>query len=126
MTIQNPMLLPKVRSRKLLDAVRHMPCTLRVASFVPGRSCARQSTVVPCHLPSIGKSQGSKVSDLFVAAGCLYCHDIVDGRDRAGRDYIDAKFPAAFADRLMKGHHETISRWVDLGVFPMGDDWEVV
>lgn len=126
MTIQNPMMLPKIRSRKLLDATQHMPCTLRVASFIPGRSCARQSTVVPCHLPTIGKGTATKVSDLYVAAGCLYCHDIVDNRDKAARAYVDAKYPAAFAERLMKAHHETIARWIDMGVFPMGDDWEIV
>lgn len=114
--IENPMMLPKIRSRALLDACRHMPCSLRVASFIPGNRCAAQDTVVPCHIPTIGKGMGTKVSDLFVAAGCLHCHDIIDGRDRAGADFIAANYPTAMMDRLLRGMCETQSRWVGMGL----------
>lgn len=124
MTIQNPYMLPKVRSKSLLQACRHMPCTLRIASFV-GQSCAAQSTVVPCHLPTIGKGTSTKVSDLFVAAGCLHCHDIIDGRQQRILETIVSDYPAAFADRLMRGNHETIARWVGMGLIT-GEDWEIV
>jgi hypothetical protein len=114
--IENPMLLPKIRSRALLDACRHMPCTLRVAGFIPGYRCAAQETVVPCHIPTIGKGMGTKVSDLFVAAGCLHCHDIIDGRDFGRYAAIIDRYPAAFADRLLRGMCETQARWVGLGL----------
>jgi hypothetical protein len=117
--VQNPALLPKVRWPSMLALFRHMPCCLRVTSLVPGRSCAGQDTVVPCHLPTIGKGMATKVSDLFCAAGCLHCHDIVDGRDKAGAAYIMDHAPTAFMERLMRGHHETISRIV---LFAMSGD----
>jgi|GEM_PF-6339850 len=115
--ITNPMLLPKIRSGALLGAVRDMPCALRIASFIPGGMCAHQSTVVPCHIDmTIGKGMSSKVSDLFVAAGCIHCHDIMDGRDRKGRDYITANYPTAMVERILKGMAETQARWVGMGL----------
>ncbi len=114
--IENPILLPKIRSRALLDACRHMPCTLRVSSFLPHWQCAHQSTVVPCHLPTIGKGMGTKVSDLFVAAGCVHCHDIIDGRDLKGASYIADHYPAAFMERLLRGMCETQARWIGMGL----------
>jgi hypothetical protein len=114
--IENPMLLPKIRSRALLDACRHMPCTLRVSSFVPQWQCAHQVTVVPCHIPTIGKGMGTKVSDLFVAAGCIHCHDIVDRRDIKAWTYITQHYPTAYADRILHGMCETQSRWIGMGL----------
>lgn len=107
-------LLPKVRSRPLLDACQHMPCTLRIAGFI-GMPCAHQGTVVGCHLPTIGKGWGTKVSDLFVAAGCQVCHDLLDGRDPRGFDIAD-RYPRAFYERLMRAGHETQSHWLAMGL----------
>ena len=124
--IFNPHLLPKVRSTALLQAVRGMPCALRIASLYPGHTCAGVDTVVPCHLDrTIGKGMGTKVSDLFVAAGCLHCHDIIDGRDRMRRDWIMETYPAAYAERLIKGLSETQARWVGMGLIA-GRDWEII
>lgn len=124
--IENPHLLPKVRSRALLDAVQYMPCALRVSSFVPGHKCAPQETVVGCHLDrSIGKGIGTKVSDLYAIAACSNCHDILDGRDNARRDFILAKYPTAYLDRVIRGLTETQARWVDMGLLE-GQDWEIV
>jgi hypothetical protein len=126
MMLQNPALLPKVRSDTLLRSTRHMPCALRVASFYPGHRCAAEDTVVPCHLDrTIGKGIGTKVSDLFVVAGCAHCHDILDGRDVTRRAYILENYPTAFVERCLKGLAETQSRWVDMGAL-VGEDWEVV
>lgn len=124
MTMMNPDLLPKVRSESLMSACRHMPCTLRVASFV-GQRCAPQDTVVGCHLPTIGKGVSTKVSDLYVAAGCFHCHNIVDGRDKRILESIVANYPAAYADRLMRANHETLARWVGMGLIT-GEDWTIV
>lgn len=118
----NPALLPKVRSDKLMKAVRGMPCSLRVSSFYPGHRCADVDTVVGCHLPVSGKGMGTKVSDLSVAAGCFHCHDIIDGRDRKRRDYIMEKYPTAFALRLLEGLHETQSRWYAMGLIQIDGD----
>ena len=109
MTIINPHMLPKVRSKSLRDACRKYPCSLRIASF-GGMRCAHQSTVVGCHLPSFGKGVSTKVSDLFIAAGCQVCHDLLDGRDPRGF-VIAETYPAAFAERIMLAHHETLMRW---------------
>ena len=114
--VTSVLFLPKVRSARLLQAVRGMPCALRIASLYPGHRCAHVDTVVPCHLPTIGKGMGTKVSDLFVAAGCLHCHDILDGRDTMRRDYISEYCPTAFAKRLLDGLAETQSRWFEAGL----------
>ena len=111
----NPNMLPKVRSRTLLDACAFMPCELRIASFV-GMRCAPQDTVVGCHLPTIGKGVSTKVSDLFVAAGCQICHDILDGRQKRILETISANYPAALAEQIMRANHATISRWVGMGL----------
>lgn len=124
--IHNPHLLPKVRSKAMMRAIRDMPCALRIASFVPGLTCSGQDTVVPCHLDrTIGKGMGTKVSDLMVAAGCARCHDILDGRDRSAREYVLNQYPAALADRMLRGLAETQARWVGMGLMT-GADWEVI
>lgn len=111
----NPHLLPKVRSAALLDACRSMDCTLRIASFIPGHSCAPQATVVPCHVGRLGRGTATKVSDLSVAAGCRACHDLIDGRDKRLWEIMD-RYPAAFVERVMLGVFETQAQWVGLGL----------
>jgi hypothetical protein len=124
--MNNPHLLPKVRSNSLRNAIRTMPCALRVASFYPGHHCSDQSTVVPCHLDrTIGKGLGTKVSDLFMVAGCVNCHDILDGRDITRRSYIMDHYPTAFVDRTLKALAETQARWVQIGALS-GEDWEII
>lgn len=59
---------------------------------------------------------GTKSSDLFVAAGCFACHDILDGRDRKGADYIEEKYPAAVAWRVIAGLYETQARFIEMGM----------
>lgn len=91
MSDYRPHMLPKVRSRVLMDAVGGkiagqpqdlpMPCTLRISGLVPGHKCASRETSVFCHLGNLGKGTSTKVSDLNGAAGCDHCHALVDGRD---------------------------------------------
>lgn len=101
-----PHMLPKVRSEAIMRAMQHYPCNFRIASFIPGHQCAPQSTVVGVHLPVIGKGMSSKVTDMAVAAGCLHCHDLVDGRD--GRiEYIIERYPAALHMRYLNALVET-------------------
>lgn len=123
--ITNPQLLPKVRSEAIMQAMQHLPCTLRITSFIPGRRCAGQDTVVGCHLPTIGKGLGTKVTDLAVVAGCASCHALLDGVDRAGRDYLTENYPTAVATRMTDALVETHARLIELG-YVWGADWEIV
>lgn len=119
--ITNPVLLPKVRSTAIMQAMAGLPCALRISSFYPGHRCAGADTVVGCHLPTIGKSMGSKVSDLFVVAGCFHCHQILDGRDPKRRDFIMDNYPTAITLRMLDGLAETQSRLVGLGILTCAD-----
>lgn len=121
--IINPDMLPKVRSRELMASFDGMPCALRLGLFA-GIPCAPIDTVVGCHLPTIGKGTSTKVSDLYAAAGCMVCHDLLDGRDPRGA-IIEQQYPAAWAERLLRGHHETLARWVAMGLIT-GPDWRIV
>lgn len=111
----NPHMLPKMRSQPLLDAIRGMPCALRVASFIPGHQCAHISTVVPCHVAIDGRGVATKGSDLFVAAGCIHCHDLIDRRDSRWT-YLMDHYPAAVMSRVLAGMQETQARLVAAGI----------
>lgn len=114
--ITNPQLLPKIRSHAIMQAMQHMPCALRISSFIPGRKCSSQNTVVGAHLPTIGKGMGTKVTDLAVVAACQHCHDLLDQRDRAGADYLMANYPTAVATRITDALVETQARLVGFGI----------
>ena len=114
MSFYNPEMLPKIESQALLDAIRGMPCTLRIASFVPGYACAPRATVVPCHIRTIGKGMAIKVSDIFVAAGCLHCHDLLDRRDSRW-NYLQDHYPAAVLQRVINGLCETQTMLIHAG-----------
>lgn len=114
--IVNPHMLPKVRSDELMRAMNGMPCSLRIASLVPGRRCDGPDTTVGCHLPVIGKGTSTKVSDLFVAGGCHVCHDIVDGRDQEALRYIQQHAAVPYMERLLNALCETQSRLVGDGI----------
>lgn len=121
MNIQNPYLLPKVRSEDLRQSIKHMPCALRISSFIPGHKCADQSTVVGAHLATIGKGVATKVSDLFLVAACSHCHDLLDGRDKRWWHLIE-NYPAAVMQRQIDGLAETQSRWVQMGLL-YNENW---
>ena len=123
--IQNPHMLPKVRSDELMRLIREefTICTLRISSFIPGRNC--RGGICGCHLPTIGKGMGAKVTDLAVVAGCHACHDLLDGRDRAGADYLIANYPTAVATRMTDGLVETHSRLIEMG-YVWGADWVII
>lgn len=101
-----PHLLPKVRSCALLDGVRGFPCTIRIASFVPGLKCASSETVVACHMPGHGRGTGTKVSDLHIAAGCSVCHDLLDRRNPK-MEWLMANYPSAVMVQLLNAMSET-------------------
>ncbi len=105
--IHNPTLLSKIRSEAIMQAAAGSPCTLRIASFLPGRRCSGPETVVGCHLPVWGKGVSTKVTDMAVAFGCSHCHDLLDGRDREGWQYLMKHYEAAVMNRLLHGLTET-------------------
>lgn len=108
--ITNPDMLFKVRSNQIMASAMGQHCALRVSSFYPGHKCAGRDTTVACHIQTIGKGTGTKVTDLAVAYGCSHCHAIVDGVDKKRAEYIDTNYPTAFMERLLKGMIETQSR----------------
>jgi hypothetical protein len=114
--ITNPQLLPKVRSDAIMQAMQHFPCALRISSFIPGRKCSSQDTVIGAHLPTIGKGMSTKVTDLAVVACCFSCHELLDGRDRPGADYLITNFPTAVATRMTDALVETQARLVGMGI----------
>ena len=101
-------LLPKVRSAALMGAAAGMPCSLRL----PGICNHNAATTVMCHLPGIGKSVASKVSDLHTAFGCSACHTAIDtfGWERRGLS------SAVVLDAMLRGHAETQARLTTLGI----------
>lgn len=120
--IENPHMLTKVRSTLLRHSCSGMPCTLRISSF-RGRPCASQSTVVGCHLPVFGKGVSTKVSDLFMAAGCANCHELLDMVDRGAHEL--RKDPE-FWRQIHRAHCETLARWIMCEALPAPTDAELI
>ena len=110
----NPHLLPKLRSEKLRDACRDIPCCARVAGFVSSH-CAGDDTVVGAHLPIWGKGTGTKVSDLAIVAACFTCHELIDRR----MPVPSIHYNSDYWKQLMLGNHETIARWIAMGLLPI-------
>lgn len=123
--IENPHLLPKIRSLALRRAAIIMPCTLKIGTFI-GIPCSGRDTNVMCHLKSFGSGVGTKVSDLNMACGCFSCHELLDYERNSRGRVIREQYPHAFWEQLFKAHCETVARWIALGLIPIGDDWEVV
>lgn len=103
-----PVLLPKLRSEILMASAAGMPCSLRL----PGICNHNAATTVNCHLPGIGKSMASKVSDLHTAFGCSACHTAIDtfGWEKRGLS------AAVVLDAMLRGHAETQARLVALKI----------
>lgn len=103
-----PVLLPKLRSEELMQSAHGMPCSLRL----PGICNHNRSTTVMAHLVGVGKSMGSKVSDLHTAFACSACHDAIDrfGWERRGLT------ATIVLDAMLRGHCETQSRLAGLGI----------
>lgn len=121
MTRYAPHMAPKLRSPQIMAAAMGMPCTLRISSFVPGHQCAGADTTVACHLEVNGKGTSTKVTDLATAFGCVNCHAILDGAAPEKYAYIIAKYPAAFASRMLNGLIETQTMLIEEGIIQIND-----
>ena len=109
-----PHLLPKVRSAGIREAADGMPCTLRIASFVPGLTCSGAENTVGCHLPVMGKGVGTKVTDMAIVFGCHVCHDILDGRNAEAHRFILENYPTAMTARMLEALIETHALLIDM------------
>ena len=118
--ITNPAMLPKIRSKAYMAYANGQQCATRVSSLYPGHSCSH-GTTIGAHYPVQGKGTGTKVTDIAVGFSCQHCHDIIDGPDKKRRDFIIDKYPAAYADRLLKGLVETWTRLIMAGVIIIPD-----
>ncbi len=109
--------LPKVRSDMIMSSALGQPCSLRL----PGICNHNPETTVMGHLPGIGKSLSSKVSDLHGAFVCSACHDAIDRHTYEKRGLT----ATIVLDAMLRGHCETQARWVDMGLLS-GPDWKVI
>lgn len=119
--IYNPHMLPKVRSDAIMAAAEGAPCTLRIATFIPGRRCSGNETTVACHLPIWGKGTSTKVTDMAVAFGCSECHAIIDGVDREALRFLEEKHGEAILQRMLNALTETHALLISADVIQIPD-----
>lgn len=116
-----PHMMPKVRSPLIMATAAGIPCTIRIASFIPGLRCEHPSTTVACHLPVGGKGMSTKETDLAVAFGCAHCHALLDGHNAAGHAYLMEHHPAAVMQQLLRAHVMTMTILVEEGIISIKD-----
>lgn len=117
-----PHLLPKVRSAEIMRSARGMPCTLRIASYVPGLKCSGPETTVVAHMPcGWGKGMSTKVTDMAGAYGCQTCHDIVDGRMSEALDYLFINHGSMVLQRYLSALTETHALMIQQGIIVIPD-----
>lgn len=120
--IYQPHMLPKLRSDQIMAAAAGSPCTLRIASFLPGLQCAGRETTVACHLPiGWGKGVSTKVTDMATAFGCRVCHDILDGRNIKAREYLMENHAAVLMQRYLSALTETHALLIAEGIIVVPD-----
>lgn len=96
---------PYVRSKKLLEACRRIPC--QHCGVRDGTVCAAHSN------QSIhGKGRGVKASDIYIASLCFTCHSNLDQGREGSREYRAGLWNAA--------HEKTVAMLNKLGLWPEG------
>lgn len=65
---------PRLEIPKLIEAVRGLPCTIRI----PGLCIDRDTFAAHSNAEEHGKAKGAKSHDCFIAAACQPCHDYID------------------------------------------------
>jgi hypothetical protein len=93
---------PYLRSPKLLDAVRALPCQ---CCGCPPRSEASHS-----NQSQHGKGKAVKASDIYTAALCRVCHVEVDSGKNLSREQRTAMWTAAWI--------KTVNTLVQAGTWP--------
>lgn len=91
-----------VRSRKLLDAIKTLPC----------QCCGAAAPSDPAHSNQSqhGKGKSIKASDVFAAALCRTCHRLIDQGSRLPRDERIAIWNSAW--------RATVRELLRLGLWP--------
>ena len=108
MMFTNPALLVKVRSNDITESARGQHCALRL----PGICNHNPATTVWAHLPGIGKSARSKVSDLHGAYACFNCHSAIDTHSYEKRGLSGA----IALDAMLRGLAESQALLVQDGI----------
>lgn len=117
-----PHLLPKVRSEAIMEGACGMPCTLRIASFVPGLKCSGPETTVGAHTPcGWGKGTSTKVTDMAVVYACDVCHAIESGAWIKERDYLWQNHGSMVLQRYLSALTETHALMIQQGVIVIPD-----
>lgn len=117
-----PHLLPKVRSAEIMRSARGMPCTLRIASYVPGLKCGSPETTVVAHTPcGWGKGTSTKVTDMAGIYACDVCHAIESGVMIKERSYLAKNYPVAIAQRYLTALTETHALMIQQGIIVIPD-----
>lgn len=117
----NPHMLPKVRSKAIMSSARGKPCTLRIASFIPGNRCAPNDTTICTHLPIWGKGKSTKTTDAAAVYGCFNCHQIIDGPDQKSLRWLQEHYPVAIMERFLHALTETQAMQIEAGILVYPD-----
>jgi hypothetical protein len=101
------MMVPKfqyVRSKKLLEACREIPC----------QHCGSEHGVVAAHSnwAEHGKGRSIKASDVYVASLCFRCHSELDSGKNWSREERKAIWTSA--------HRRTVGILCAIGLWPEG------
>ena len=110
-----PAAQPTMISDALRAACAGMPCTPRIANFIPGHRCAHQDTVVGAHTAKFLNGMAKKPTDFGVAASCLHCHMLIDMVDKRW-EWLRDNHAAAVTKRLLEGIMETQTMLWQVGI----------
>lgn len=90
------------RMTPIRRAARGQDCTLQL----PGAVFHDPETTVLCHSNSLadGKGMGLKAPDTAAVFGCIYCHDVLDGRRPRPEGFSKLDLEAAFYAALKRTH----------------------
>lgn len=122
MSHYRPHMMPKVRSKKIMSSAKGKPCTIRIASMIPGHACSSDETVNLCHLDKAGgKGMSTKVSHMAGVYGCQHCDDITSGVDGKRLQFIQEKYPAVLGQRIYSALVETHALMIEEGIIVIPD-----
>lgn len=80
------------------------PCMIRL----PGCTYNNDETIL-CHYRSSGTGMGQKEPDLIGAWGCMYCHNVVDGKSAPPHGWENRDVKLAFLEAILRTQKELIS-----------------
>ena len=98
------------KQNKFTRSARGEECTFRIFPYCN----QNHETTVLCHINCEDKGMGIKSPDWWAAYGCSDCHDIIDGRRRAG-------LPANLniEDAILGAIYRTQKRMIEKGLIKL-------